>query len=72
MFLSMNYVKIYYWLEYFFDFKPAIIGYPIIINGAEFNFHYSFHTIPCIGFSIKMYEKSMYFSGDTFYDPEAL
>lgn len=55
-----------------FNFRPAIIGSPLILNGASFNFFYSLHSIPCIGFTIKYCGKSIYFSGDTYYDPEGM
>ena len=53
-----------------FKFRPAIIGSPLRINGAIFNFFYSLHVIPCIGFTINYLDKSIYFSGDTFYEPD--
>lgn len=40
--------------------------------GANFNFFYSFHPIPCIGFEISYKGKSIYFSADHFYHPEML
>ncbi|CAD8146794.1 unnamed protein product [Paramecium pentaurelia] len=52
-----------------FIFRPAILGVPLNIYGAEFEFFYAFHSIPCIGFRVKYQNKSIYFSGDTFYDP---
>ncbi len=55
-----------------FYFRQATIGFPTNINGVEFNFFYSLHTIPCIGFIANYEEKSIYFSGDTFYNPEKM
>jgi ribonuclease BN (tRNA processing enzyme) len=46
-----------------------MIGEPLIINGATFTFLYQLHVIPTIGFIVKLHDKSIYFSGDTFYDP---
>lgn len=56
-------------LKKFFVFRPVTIGSPLLINGASFKFHYSFHSIPTIGFSVHFGGKSIYYSGDTFYDP---
>lgn len=42
------------------------------INGGAIDFHYSLHSIPCLGFTISMCGKSIYFSGDTYYDPVGL
>ena len=36
------------------------------------NFFYSFHSIPCLGFTAHFENKSIYFSGDTFYNPDRL
>ena len=52
-----------------FVFRPVIIGSRMKINGGIFNFFYSFHVIPCIGFEIEVMGKHIYFSADTFYDP---
>ncbi len=57
-------------LKELFRFKPVIINAPLYINGAKFKFFYSFHSIPAIGFEVFYGEKSLYFSADTFYDPE--
>jgi hypothetical protein len=55
-------------LETLFYYRPATIGASLNIYGAEFNFFYSLHTIPCIGFEVFMGSKSLFFSGDTFFD----
>jgi hypothetical protein len=55
-----------------FVFRPVTIGSYIDILGASFRFFYSFHSIPCIGFEINYCGKSLFWSGDTFFDPEAL
>ena len=47
-----------------------MVGHTLRINGGEIKVHYSLHSIPCLGFTIKMLDKSIYFSGDTFYDPD--
>jgi phosphoribosyl 1,2-cyclic phosphodiesterase len=55
-----------------FNFRPVCIGSFIDLLGASFRFFYSYHAIPCIGFEVTYCGRSIYFSGDTFYDPEAL
>jgi len=48
------------------------IGEPLEICGAKFSFFYSFHLIPCIGFECEYKGKKIFFSGDTYYEPDAL
>lgn len=55
-----------------FHFRPATIGSYIDLLGASFRFFYAYHSIPCIGFDVTYCGRSIYFSGDTFYDPPAL
>jgi hypothetical protein len=57
-------------LKRLFIFRPAIIGTTLNIYGASFDFFYAMHTIPSLGFSVRVENKSIYFSSDTFYDPE--
>jgi len=59
-------------LESLFTFRPVLIDHPTTINEGIFRFFYTYHSIPCIGFTVQVGEKSVYFSADTFYDPEAL
>lgn len=59
-------------LQELFHYRQIIIGHPTYINGAIFTFFYSFHSIPTIGFEVEFENKKMYFSGDTFYNPEML
>ena len=42
---------------------------PMEFCGAEFNFYYSFHTIPCVGFEVELEGESMCYSADTNSDP---
>jgi len=56
-------------LKRLFFFRPVLMGEPMRLNGGEFRFFYSIHTIPCIGFEVYYGGKSIYFSGDTCYDP---
>lgn len=55
-----------------FLFRPVTIGNPIDILGATFRFFYSYHSIPCIGFEVTFCGKTIFFSGDTYYDPDGL
>lgn len=57
-------------LKNLFKFRPVLIGASHYIQGAEFRFRYSLHTIPCLSFEVFYEGKSLYFSGDTYYDPE--
>ncbi len=59
-------------LSELFLFRPAIIGVPLPLFGAKFNFFYTFHPIPCLAFDVSYKGKSIYFSADHFYDPETL
>ena len=59
-------------LNELFLFRPAIIGVPLPLFGANFNFFYMFHPIPCLGFEVFYKGKSIYFSADHYYDPETL
>jgi CRP-like cAMP-binding protein/phosphoribosyl 1,2-cyclic phosphodiesterase len=56
-------------LRRLFIYRPVLMGEPMKINGGEIRFFYSIHTIPCIGFEVYYGGKSMYFSGDTCWDP---
>lgn len=55
-----------------FIFRPVTIGSYIDILGSSFRFFYAYHSIPCIGFEATYCGKSMFFSADTFFDPDAL
>lgn len=55
-----------------FLFRPITIGNQIDILGASFRFFYTYHSIPCIGFEINYGGKNLFFSGDTFFDPDGL
>eukprot|EP00736_Rhodelphis_marinus_P003539 Rmarinus@m.23382 len=57
-------------LARFVDFTPVTVGEHLDIYGGELDFHYSLHTIPCIGFSVKFGGKSFVYSGDTCTDPK--
>ena len=59
-------------LQKLFKFRPVTIGADLEINGGKFNFFYSFHMIPCIGFEVTFNKKKLFFSGDTYFDPQGL
>lgn len=60
------------YIESLFNFERVIVGNSLKLNGAEFEFHYSLHSIPCLCFTVKVNNKSIYFSGDTYYEPNGL
>ncbi|EGG21962.1 cGMP-stimulated cGMP phosphodiesterase [Cavenderia fasciculata] len=59
-------------LRRLFIFRPVMIGEPMTIAGAEFNFFYTIHTIPTISFEVFYGGKSVYYSGDTCFDPSRI
>lgn len=52
--------------------KPAIVGKPLRFQGATFNFTYTLHSIPCVGFRVDWRGRSMVFTGDHFNSPEGI
>ncbi|MBI6545747.1 MAG: MBL fold metallo-hydrolase, partial [Cyanobacteria bacterium NC_groundwater_1444_Ag_S-0.65um_54_12] len=50
-----------------FDFVPISICEPIRIHGGEFYFHYTLHSIPCVGFEVFWGGKSFVYTSDTLY-----
>lgn len=56
--------------EALFDYVPLTIGEPVRIHGAEFFFHYTLHSVPCVGFEIFHAGKSLVYTSDTLYDPD--
>lgn len=53
-----------------FHFHPITLQVPIRINGGEFRFFYTLHSIPTIGFEVYFQGKSFVYSSDSLYDPE--
>eukprot|EP01094_Clydonella_sp_ATCC50884_P022093 TRINITY_DN5002_c0_g1_i2.p1 TRINITY_DN5002_c0_g1~~TRINITY_DN5002_c0_g1_i2.p1 ORF type:complete len:488 (+),score=212.94 TRINITY_DN5002_c0_g1_i2:1171-2634(+) len=53
-----------------FNFRPVPLTTPLRLFGGELHFHYSIHTIPCIGFSAYFGGKSLFYSGDTRNEPQ--
>jgi CRP-like cAMP-binding protein/glyoxylase-like metal-dependent hydrolase (beta-lactamase superfamily II) len=56
-------------LRRLFVFRPVTIGAPLRIQGAEFRFFYTLHSIPTIGFECFFGGRSFAYSADTLYDP---
>lgn len=56
-------------LRRLFVFRPVTIGGPLRIQGVEFRFFYTLHSIPTIGFECFFGGKSFFYSADTLYDP---
>jgi len=54
------------------NFRPVFLEEPNYWNGASLRFFYSLHSIPCVGFQATFEGKEVVYSGDTFYDPEAM
>jgi CRP-like cAMP-binding protein/phosphoribosyl 1,2-cyclic phosphodiesterase len=51
-----------------FHFHPVTLQVPIRINGGEFRFFYTLHSIPTIGFEVYFQGKSLVYSSDSLYD----
>lgn len=56
-------------LRQIFEFKPVRVNVPMTIRGCVFEFFYSLHSIPCIGFKATFAGKSISFSADHCNDP---
>lgn len=52
-----------------FSFSPVRIGQPVFIHGGKFNFFYTLHSIPTIGFRLSFQNQSMVYSSDHNNDP---
>lgn len=52
-----------------FHFHAITLQVPIRINGGEFRFFYTLHSIPTIGFEVYYQGKSFVYSSDSLYDP---
>lgn len=58
------------YLRKLFRFHPLYLGQPTYIHGGEFNFYYSLHSIPTIGFTLAFQNQSFVYSSDHQADPE--
>lgn len=55
-----------------FNFHAVTVGVPIRIEGGEFRFFYTFHSIPTIGFEVYFQGKSFVYSSDSLNDPPTI
>ena len=55
-----------------FHFHPVTLQVSSRINGAEFRFFYTMHSIPTIGFEVYYQGKSFVYSSDSLYDPPSI
>lgn len=58
--------------EDLFDFVPVTVNEPIRIEGGEFWFHYTLHSVPAIGFELYFGGKSLVYTSDTLHDPPTI
>ncbi|CBJ32522.1 conserved unknown protein [Ectocarpus siliculosus] len=56
-------------IRYSHKFIPVKIGQTLRLNGACFDFFYTLHSIPCVGFEVTFKGKGMVFSADHMNDP---
>lgn len=47
-----------------FHFNPVMIDTPVFIEGGEFLFHYTVHSIPAIGFRMRFRDKTFLYTSD--------
>ena len=59
-------------LKHSHRFRPAIIGKPLIFQGASFDFMFSLHAIPCLSFKVSWRGRSIVFTGDHLNKPPEL
>ena len=53
-----------------FNFRPIYLGKPFFVHGAEFQFYYTLHSIPAIGFTMNFQGSSFVYSSDHKAEPE--
>jgi CRP-like cAMP-binding protein len=53
-----------------FTFHPVKIGKPVFIHNARFDFFYTLHSIPTLGFKMEFQDQSFVYSSDHNNDPE--
>ena len=59
-------------LRILFDFEPVHFGESLNIAGGKFDFHYTFHPVPTLGFEMEFLGKKFAYSCDTLYHPETI
>lgn len=55
-----------------FHFRRIFLNQPVYIEGGEFLFHYTLHSIPTIGFKLKYGGQSFLYSSDHLNHPETI
>jgi len=60
---SLSNVPISYLME-LFEFRPVKIGKAAFINGGQFDFLYTLHSIPTIGFKMHFQNQSLVYTSD--------
>lgn len=53
-----------------FEFNPVQMDTPVFIEGAQFIFHYSLHSIPSLGFRFMFRNRSFFYTSDHLNHPE--
>ncbi len=55
-----------------FNFFPIAIDQPVYIHQGIFDFFYTFHAIPTVGFKVKFREKTLVYSSDHLNEPDII
>ena len=55
-----------------FNFHPVMIDKPMYIEGAQFIYHYTLHSIPTVGFRVHYLNQSFIYTSDHLNHPETL
>ena len=55
-----------------FNFCPVMIDSPLFIEGAQFYFHYSLHSVPTLGFKCFYRDQSFLYTSDHLNNPDSL
>jgi CRP-like cAMP-binding protein/phosphoribosyl 1,2-cyclic phosphodiesterase len=58
------------YLSQLFRYHPIYLGQPVYVHGGEFQFFYTLHSIPTIGFTLRFQNQSFVYSSDHQADPE--
>lgn len=58
------------YLSRLFRYHPIYLGQPVYVHGGEFQFFYTLHSIPTLGFTLKFQDQSFVYSSDHQGDPE--
>lgn len=58
------------YLRKLFRYRRVKIGAPVYINGGRFDFFYTLHSLPTVGFKMSFQDQSFVYSSDHNNDPE--